>query len=102
MEQDYELVECECGQQGCGCSQSQCGAGEYDRMAMMMYLAKAAKMELIKKKIKEKLEVVEGKKLDKIADLLVEAITEYHQVKADIGKRKQGMKEKFEAIFMEG
>lgn len=99
---------CKCSNQGCGCNaqceceQSQCCTGEYDKMAMMMYLAKSAKMELVKEKVKKKLEAVDGKKFDRIADFLVEAMAEYKKTEADSIKRKQELREKFEAIFMEG
>ena len=102
MEQSYE-TECESGQQGCECgTQSQCCTGEYDRMAMMMYLAKSAKMELIKEKVKKKLESAEGKKLDKIADLLIEAMAERRKSSIDSEKKMQSFREKLKVIFMEG
>lgn len=84
--------------QGCGCSSSGCGE---DKIAMMFHVAKKAKMELIKEKVKKKLEAVEGKKLDKVADLLVEAMLGKYRMKQEAEKKMQEMYEKFEAIFSE-
>ena len=93
-------------QDNCGCGsglpKSQCCGTGCDHFGMMMGLAKCAKMELIKEKIKKKLEETQGKKLDKVADLLVEAMNEKMKTKMNIMKKKEEMKEKFNAIFMEG
>jgi len=81
-----------CGQQECGCNSSGNCCNEYDKIAMLMYVAKKAK-------IKKRLESLEGKKLDQTADLVVEAMMDCHKNKMDIEKKQQDMREKFEAIF---
>jgi hypothetical protein len=42
-----------------------------------------AKAELLKEKIKKKLETIEGKKLDEIADMLVESKMELRKTKKE-------------------
>jgi 3-hydroxyacyl-CoA dehydrogenase len=41
-------------------------------------------------------------KFEKIAELLVEAITERIDIKKEIFQKKKGMKERVKAIFIEG
>ena len=102
MEQSNENeCDCQCGGQACECGTSQCCTQEYDKMDMMMYLAKTAKMDLIKEKIKKKLEAAHGKKLDKVADLLAEAMMECHKAEADNEKKHQEFRERLDAIFKE-
>ncbi len=100
---------CESGSSGCcsneaeekcGCSgESSCCEKSYDKTDMMMWLAHSAKMELIKEKMKKKLEAVKGKKLDQVADLFVDAMMEEYKDMAGAEKRKEELREKFEAIF---
>ena len=47
---------------------------DMDMKMMLMWLGKKAKFELLKEKIKKKLEAAEGKKLDEVADLVVEGM----------------------------
>jgi hypothetical protein len=68
----------------------------------MMHLVKMARAELLKEKIKKKLEAVEGKKLDEMADLLVEAKMEMRKARREFWKKKMEMKEKMWEIFNEG
>ena len=58
-------------------------------------------MELIKEKVKRKLEETHGKKFDKIAQLLVDSMTEKMNMKKEMFQKKREMEEKFKAIFME-
>ncbi|DAC72735.1 MAG TPA: hypothetical protein DSN98_03675 [Thermoplasmata archaeon] len=73
-----------------------------DHKAMMWHLVKEAKAELLKEKIKKRLEAVEGKKLDEIANMLVEAKMEMRKAKKEFWKKKMEMKEKMMEIFSEG
>jgi hypothetical protein len=86
-----------------------CGHGSYERnwehgdnKAMMWHLVNEAKAELLREKIKKKLELVEGKKLDEIANMLVEAKMEMRKAKKEFWKKKMEMKEKMMEIFSEG
>jgi hypothetical protein len=73
-----------------------------DHKAMMLHLVKVAKAELLKEKVKQKLEEVEGKRLDEIANLLVETKMEFRKAKKDFWKKKMEMKERMMEIFGEG
>ncbi len=100
-----------CGSENSGCCQDEssekCGCSEegkccekgYDKMDMMMWLVHSAKTELIKEKMKKKLEANLGKKLDMAADLFVEAMMQEWKGKVENAKRKEELREKFEAIF---
>lgn len=94
--------ECGCGQQNCNCSQS-CGTQacgqEYDRFMWMLYLAKKAKKELIKEKIKKKLESEHGKKYDEIATILVETMDLIKKDEKDAEKNIEEMRAKFYSIL---
>ena len=73
-----------------------------DQKAMMCNLVKMAKAELLKEKIKKKLESIEGKKLDEIADMFVESKRELRKARKEFWKKKMEMKEKMMEIFSEG
>ena len=73
-----------------------------DRKAMMWHLVKEARAELLKEKIKKKLEAIEGKKLDEMAEMLVQARMELKKAKREFWKKKMEMKEKMMEIFSEG
>ncbi len=64
-----------------------------------MYMAKEAKFELLREKIKRKLETSQGKKLDQIADVAVEAFLESWKGKTEMKARWQELEEKIEKIF---
>ncbi len=93
----------QCGQSSC-CESEGCGGGSsegaYDHTAIMMYLAKSAKMELIKEKVKAKLEKTHGKKLDKVADILVEALEAHMKMKEQMMKKGE-LNEKLMRAFTE-
>lgn len=72
-----------------------------DKMGMMKCVFKEAKMELMKEKIKKKLEAAEGKKLDAMADALVSGMLEHMKIKMEMWQHKQEMMEKMKTIFME-
>ena len=66
---------------------------------MMMWLVHSAKMELIKEKMKKKLEAAKGKKLDQVAELFVDAMMDEYKDRAGTEKRKEELREKFASIF---
>ena len=102
MGETCENEKCGCSnEESCNCSCEGSCEGKYDKMDMFMYLAHSAKMELIKEKMKKRLEATEGKKLDKVAELFVEAMLEKWKDKAEISKKWEELREKFEAIFKE-
>ena len=66
-----------------------------------MYLAKSAKMELIKDKVKAKLEKVHGKKYDNVADILVEALDMHTKMKQDQMKKGELGEKLMKALMCE-
>ena len=92
--------ECGCGQEKCECSsESNCCEGQYSKMDMFMYLVHSAKMELIKEKMKKKLDAVKGKQFDQVADLFVNAMMEKYKDEAEAEKRREDLQQKFDVIF---
>ena len=65
----------------------------------MMYLAKKAKKELIKEKVKKKLEAEHGKKYDEIASLLVETMTMMKKDEKDSEKKMEEMRQRFYSML---
>mgnify|MGYP001619185067 CR=1 FL=1 len=86
---------CECGN-GCGCGEEQCS-----KLDMYFWLAKQAKMELLKEKMKKRLEASDGKRLDRVTELIVGALLEHNKAEADVSKRRQELNEQLEKIFSE-
>ena len=74
---------------------------EHERFHMMMSIAKSAKMELLKEKIKKKIEAAEGKKLDEIATIIADMLMEKQKMKMGIKKKKHEMKKRIEELLME-
>jgi hypothetical protein len=73
-----------------------------DEKAMLWHVVRKAKMELLKDKIKKKLEATEGKKLDEMADMLVGAHMEMRKARREFWRKKMEMKEKMMEFFTEG
>jgi hypothetical protein len=69
---------------------------------MYMHLVHEAKMELIKEKVKKKLEAAEGKKLDELAELIVQAKMGMMKTKMQMMKNREEMMEKFSSIWENG
>ena len=101
------MCECEDGKCGCGSNEgSQCGCScesscgrIYDKIDMFMYLVHSSKMELIKEKMKKKLEAAKGKQFDQVADLFVNAVMEKYKDEAESERKKEELRQKFEEIF---
>ena len=92
--------ECGCGQEKCNCSsESSCCEKSYSKIDMMIWLVHKAKMELIKEKMKKKLEAVKGKQLDQVADLFVNAMMEKYKDEAEAERKREELFQKFEDIF---
>jgi hypothetical protein len=71
------------------------------KMMMMWKVVKFAKFELLKDRVKVRLEQKEGKQLDEMADFLVEAALDFKNAKKMLWKKKMEMKERMMEIFME-
>ena len=74
---------------------------EYDKVDMMLFLAKKAKMELLKEKMKKKLDSIEGKKLDEVADLIVTAMMSKHKMAREGMEKREDLLDKLDEIFAE-
>ena len=74
---------------------------KHEKYYAMMCLVKEAKYELLKEKMKKKLELSEGKKLDEMANLMVEAVMEKHKGKMEFMRKKEETRKKLESAFMQ-
>jgi hypothetical protein len=74
---------------------------ESDKVEMMLFLAKKARMELLKEKMKKKLDALEGKKLDQVADLIVNAMLGRHKMEREGMEKKEDLLDKLDEIWME-
>ena len=101
-------TEKKCGCEGnCGCegsgNEGSCNDGgccsEQSMLGTLMYMAKDAKFELLREKIKRKLESSQGKKLDQIADVAVEAFLESWKGKQETAAKWKELEEKLENIL---
>ena len=106
MGEECKEESCGCGTSNCGCGQDQCNCSSegsccesYSKVDMMMWLVHKAKMEIIKEKMKKKLEAVKGKQLDQVADLFVNAMMEKYKDEAESEKKREELAQKFEEIF---
>jgi hypothetical protein len=72
-----------------------------DMMGMLMCLAKDAHVELLKEKIKKKIDATQGKKMDEIAQVIADAMAEKMKMKMGKMRKKREMREEIEEILME-
>jgi ABC-type Zn2+ transport system substrate-binding protein/surface adhesin len=70
--------------------------------ADMTKLVRKAKNELLIEKIKAKLEIRMGDKLDKVADLLIDEMLEKYKAREKDGKRRKELEEGLKNIFSQG
>jgi hypothetical protein len=94
-------MEGACIEQRCNCCYYSTCYDHNDPKAMMWHLMKKAKMELLKEKIKEMLDASDGKKMDEIAQILVDGKMELKKKKSEIYKKKEEMMEQLWAVFGE-
>ena len=88
------MTEYEICMENCGCTPEE-DTVESRLMAMTFWAHKAALFE----KIKEKIEKEEGEKLEKIADLLVEASKNRWSSRQEAQKKREELKEKIKDAF---
>lgn len=83
-----------CNEEICnpGCKSRSCGDAQVDYAIMLSHWAKA---ELLKEKIKQRMDSHYGKNLDKIADLIVEVIADKTKTRTSIQKKRQEIQEAF-------
>ena len=87
--------ECDCQN---SCSEDKC-CSEQSMLATIAYMAKGAKMEILREKIKKKLESSYAKKLDDVADIAVEALVQCHEDKHEMKKKWQDLEKKLENVL---
>ena len=99
---ECEEGKCSCNEQSCRCeSDNGCCEREYSKLDMFLYMAKGAKMELLKEKMKKRLEASHGKKFDRVADLIVDALLEQYKTEDEASKKRQELSEQLDKIFSE-
>ena len=81
-------------QKTCG---SACGEADYARA-----LAQWAKMELLKEKVKQRIDAKHGAKLEKVADLIVELVEAEQNSEEQMWKKEEELREQFESIGEQG
>jgi hypothetical protein len=105
MGDSHETHDHSCGSDmehsSCGCHGNHGGCEDTNPMEELKEAVHAAKKCLLKDKIKAKLEVRIGKKLDKMADLAVELLMGKWEMKSKMMEKKMGMMEKLESIWTE-
>jgi len=85
-----------------GCGHDFGHHGEHaDKFGMMMCLAKEAHMELLKEKLKRRIDSTQGKKMDEIVSVIADAMAEKMKARMEAKRRKHEMWEKLEEILME-
>ncbi len=83
-----------------GCSKkSKCDKGGGHKISKMMDLTRCAKKELLKEKIKANLEKKMGSKLDKIADLLVDAMLEEYKSSMEGKTQRSALEKNIREVF---
>lgn len=94
-----ESGNCEHGYQNeqCGCAYHH-GYYEENMAGIMMHVAKKAKFELIKDKMKKRIEATEGKKLDQLADLVVDTMLAKYKIKMELEKKHEELGTKWEEM----
>ncbi|MBI4017395.1 MAG: hypothetical protein HY366_00425 [Candidatus Aenigmarchaeota archaeon] len=81
---------------------SECEGDFYDAVeSRLTWLTMAAHKQLLFEKIKERVESKEGKKLDRIADLLVEASDAEWANEKDAERKREELREKIRETFDE-
>ncbi|MDP3742616.1 MAG: hypothetical protein Q8R15_04845 [Candidatus Micrarchaeota archaeon] len=61
-------------------------------------MAKSAKFELLREKVKQRIDKQQGKELDKIADLVVDAISQKAKTSEELEKKRQQLASAFEEL----
>ncbi len=94
---------CESGACGCRgyemqCRSGYCGPGNVDYAYILGYWAKK---ELLKEKVKKRLEGKYGKKLDDLADAIVDLMKEKSKGEDEEAKRMEELDDKMASVFGE-
>ncbi len=85
----------------CCKDKSTCDKGGSKCISTLLKLTRCAKKELLKEKIKVNLEKKIGAKMDKVADLLVDAMIEEHKAAGVDKERRAELQAKIKEVFTE-
>lgn len=96
-----ENGSCGCGNGGgrdeCGGGyQSRCGPSSADYAFLLNHWAKK---ELLKEKVKKRMEAAYGKQLDAVADLIVEFVKDSNETEEELGKKEEALQAKMDGVF---
>ncbi len=83
----------------CSKDKSTCDKGGSKCISTLLKLTRCAKKELLKEKIKANLEKKAGAKLDKVADLLVDAMIEEHKASGVDKERRAELQADIREVF---
>ncbi len=85
-------------EQNCECqtNDAQCG---YSQTDMLFYLAKKAKMELIKEKMKKQWEAQDGERFDKAAKLIVESLIAHRENRMESVEKWDAFQKQFDELW---
>jgi len=84
----------------CDKETSKYNKGGCDCISDLLKLTRCAKKELLKEKIKANLEKKVGAKLDKVADLLVDAMIEEHKASGEVKEQRAALEANIREIFI--
>lgn len=77
----------------------QCETECYSHTDMLLFLTKKAKIELLKEKIKAKIETQHGDEMEKIADTLLAGMAQYDKDMEKSDERREALEERLKALF---
>ena len=83
----------------CCKEKSKCNKGGSRCVSDLLKLTRCAKKELLKEKIKANLEKKIGSKMDKVADLLVDAMIEEHKASGESKGRRAALEANIKEVF---
>ena len=94
---------CGCGQQNCGCGQDGCGCGSgdfYETMqGKLVEMAIVAHKSALFDRIRGRIEKVEGEKLDRIAELVVETALGKYKDAQEAARKSEELRGKLKEIM---
>ncbi len=88
------------GDSSCCKEKSKCNKGGSHKINEMLDLTRCAKKELLKEKLKANLEKKVGSKLDKVADLLVDAMLEEYKASKKVKGRRAALEADIREVFV--
>lgn len=95
-------VACGCGESGCSCGSGSCNCDFYEAMeAKLIGMVFFAQKSALFDRIRERVEKEDGAKLDRIADLVVEAARSDFKDHQEAEKKRAELRERIRETFEE-